>query len=30
LGVIRLYNRVLSQTEINQNFDATKSKYGLW
>ena len=29
LGVIRLYNRVLSQSEITQNFDATKSKYGL-
>ena len=29
LGVIRLYNRVLSQSEINQNYDATKSKYGL-
>ena len=29
LGVIRLYNRVLSQSEITQNFDAEKSKYGL-
>lgn len=29
LGVIRLYNRVLSQAEVTQNYDATKSKYGL-
>jgi hypothetical protein len=29
LGVVRLYNRVLSQSEITQNFDAEKSKYGL-
>lgn len=29
LGVIRLYNRVLSQAEITQNYDATKSLYGL-
>ena len=29
IGVIRLYNRVLSQTEITQNYDATKSLYGL-
>lgn len=29
LGVIRLYNRVLSQSEINQNYDATKALYGL-
>ena len=29
LGVVRLYNRVLSQAEITQNYDATKSLYGL-
>lgn len=29
LGVVRLYNRVLSQSEINQNYDATKALYGL-
>jgi len=29
LGVIRLYNRVLSQVEITQNYNATKSLYGL-
>lgn len=29
LGVIRLYNRVLSQAEITQNYNATKSLYGL-
>lgn len=29
LGVIRLYNRILTQSEITQNYDATKSKYGL-
>ena len=29
IGVIRLYNRVLSQSEITQNYDAEKSKYGL-
>lgn len=29
IGVIRLYNRVLSQAEITQNYNATKSLYGL-
>lgn len=29
LGVVRLYNRVLSQAEVTQNYDATKSLYGL-
>lgn len=29
LGVVRLYNRVLSQTEVTQNYDATKALYGL-
>lgn len=29
LGVVRLYNRVLSLSEVTQNFDAEKSKYGL-
>lgn len=29
LGVIRLYNRVLSQAEVTQNYNAEKSKYGL-
>lgn len=29
LGVVRLYNRVLSQAEITQNYDADKAKYGL-
>ena len=29
IGVVRLYNRVLSQSEINQNSDATKALYGL-
>ena len=29
IGVIRLYNRVLTQEEITQNYNATKSKYGL-
>lgn len=29
LGIIRLYNRVLSQAEITQNYNADKSKYGL-
>lgn len=29
LGVVRLYNKVLSQSEITQNYDATKALYGL-
>jgi hypothetical protein len=29
LGVIRLYNRVLTQAEVTQNYDATKALYGL-
>lgn len=29
LGVIRLYNKVLSQAEVTQNYDATKGLYGL-
>lgn len=29
LGIVRLYNRVLSQAEVTQNYDATKSLYGL-
>lgn len=29
LGVIRLYNRVLSQAEVTQNYNATKALYGL-
>ena len=29
LGVIRLYNKVLTQAEVTQNYDATKSLYGL-
>ena len=29
IGVIRLYNRVLTQDEITQNYNATKSLYGL-
>ena len=29
LGVIRLYNRVLSLAEVTQNYNATKSLYGL-
>lgn len=29
LGVIRLYNRVLTQAEVTQNYDATKARYGL-
>lgn len=29
LGVVRLYNRVLSQAEITQNYNATKATYGL-
>ena len=29
LGVIRLYNRVLTQDEVTQNYNATKSLYGL-
>lgn len=29
LGVIRLYNRVLSQSEVTQNYNATKGLYGL-
>ena len=29
LGVIRLYNRVLSQAEVTQNYNATKGLYGL-
>lgn len=29
LGVVRLYNRVLTQEEVTQNYDATKSLYGL-
>lgn len=29
LGVVRLYNRVLSQAEVTQNYNATKSLYGL-
>ena len=28
-GVIRLYNRVLSQSEVTQNYNATKGNYGL-
>lgn len=29
LGVVRLYNKVLSQSEVDQNYNATKSLYGL-
>lgn len=29
LGVIRIYNKVLSQAEVTQNYDATKALYGL-
>ena len=29
LGVIRLYNRVLTQAEVTQNYNATKARYGL-
>lgn len=29
IGVVRLYNRVLTLAEVTQNFDATKTKYGL-
>lgn len=29
LGVVRLYNRVLTQAEVTQNYNATKSLYGL-
>jgi len=29
LGVVRLYNRVLSQAEVTQNYNATKGLYGL-
>ena len=29
LGVVRLYNRVLTQDEVTQNYNATKAKYGL-
>lgn len=29
LGVVRLYNKVLTQSEVNQNYDATKALYGL-
>nr|QMP83414.1 MAG: hypothetical protein [Caudoviricetes sp.] len=29
LGVISLYNRALSATEIQQNFNATRSRYGI-
>lgn len=29
LGVIRLYNRVLTQAEVTQNYNATKALYGL-
>ena len=29
LGVVRLYNRVLSQEEVTQNYNATKGLYGL-
>ena len=29
IGVVRLYNRVLSLAEVTQNFNADKSKYGL-
>lgn len=28
-GVIRIYNKVLTLTEVTQNYNATKSKYGL-
>ena len=29
IGVIRVYNRALSNTEIQQNFNATRGRYGL-
>jgi hypothetical protein len=29
LAIFRVYNRILSQTEINQNFDAHKNRFGL-
>jgi len=29
LGEIRVYNRALSATEVSQNFNATRSKYGV-
>ena len=29
LGLVRLYNRTLSDTEIYQNFQAVRGRYGL-
>jgi hypothetical protein len=29
IGITRLYNKALSASEVLQNFDADKSKYGL-
>jgi hypothetical protein len=28
-GLIRMYNRALSQSEISQNYQATKTRFGL-
>jgi hypothetical protein len=29
IGVIRIYNRALTQTEVTQNFNATRWRYGI-
>jgi hypothetical protein len=29
IGDVRIYNRVLSSAEVTQNFNATKSRFGL-
>jgi len=28
-SILKIYNRALSQSEVNQNFQATKGRYGL-
>jgi hypothetical protein len=30
LGFIKIYNRNLSESEIKQNFEATRGRYGIW
>jgi hypothetical protein len=29
MGVVRMYSRALSSSQVQQNFNADKSKYGL-
>jgi hypothetical protein len=30
MSSFKMYNRVLTPTEIKQNFEATRGRYGIW